>query len=194
MTATPAAEPEDEAAARAEAIREAATREAPKHKRLLRSARDGRILSAMMLPLFLLRPPTGFALLSTTGRKTGKTRSRCIRATRRGDRVYIVQLRPPELAMARPTSVAGWVWNIRHTPRVTLRMRGGTFTGVARELTDPTELARAREAVCTTVNRFDYGECVVHLRGRPTRAKVEQLHRYWFDTGITIVVELTERA
>ena len=94
--------------------------------------------------------------------------------------------------MTRPSAAAGWVWNIRANPDVTLRMRGGTFHGVARELKDPAELEPAREAVCETVNLFDYGECNVHLRGLPTRAKIKDLHRYWFDTGIPLVVELPD--
>ena len=46
-----------------------------------------------MLPLFLLRPPSGFGVIETTGRKTGKTRRKCVRAIRRGNKVYLVQLR-----------------------------------------------------------------------------------------------------
>jgi hypothetical protein len=103
-----------------------------------------------------------------------------------------MMLRPPELAKKRPTSTAAWVWNIRTNPRVELRLPGGTFTGTARELHDPEELAQAREALCETVNLFDYGECDLHLRGLPTRAKIEQLHGYWFETGIPMVVELGE--
>jgi hypothetical protein len=53
-------------------------------------------------------------------------------------------------------------------------------------------LERARQAICETVNLSDYGECALHLRGRPTREKIKELHRYWFDTGIPIVVELQE--
>ena len=44
--------------------------------------------------------------------------------------------------------------------------------------------------MCDTVNLFDYGECELHLRGLPTRAKIEELHAYWFDTGVPLVVEL----
>jgi deazaflavin-dependent oxidoreductase (nitroreductase family) len=171
-------------------VQAAAAEHAARHKRLIRSARGGRILSALMLPLFLVRPPSGFGVLTTTGRKTGKARRKCIRMSRRGNKVYIVQLRPPELAMIRPSAVAAWVWNIRSNPNVTLRMRGGTFAGVARELEDPVELADAREALCETVNPFDFGECNVHLRGLPTRAKIKELHRYWFNTGIPLVVDL----
>jgi deazaflavin-dependent oxidoreductase (nitroreductase family) len=173
-------------------VRDAAAEHASKHRRLLRSARDGRILSALMLPFFLVRPPSGFGVITTTGRKTGKTRRKCIRVVRRGNKAYIVQLRPPELAMTRPSAVAAWVWNIRSNPNVKLRIRGGTFAGVARELKEPAELAEASEALCETVNLFDYGECNVHLRGLPTRSKIKELHRYWFDTGIPLVVDLVD--
>ncbi len=174
-------------------VREAAAAHAPKHRRLIRSARDGRVVSALTLPLFLLLPQSGFGVITTTGRKTGKARRKCIRVVRRGDRAYLVQLRPPELAMSRPTAVAAWLWNIRANPNVKLRIRGGTFAGVARELTDAGELAEAREALCQTVNLFDYAECHLHLRGLPTRSKIQDLHRYWFDTGIPLVIELAER-
>jgi hypothetical protein len=109
---------------------------------------------------------------------------------RRADKAYIVQLRPPEIAMSKPSAVAAWVWNIRANPSVRLRMRGGKFAGLARELTDPAEIEQAREALCETVTLFDYGECGLHLRGFPTRAKIKELHRYWLDTGIPLVVEL----
>ena len=182
--------PTEETATRVKDVRDAAAKHASKHTRLIRSARDGRVLSTVMLPFFLIRPPLGFGVITTIGRKTGKRRRRCIRVTRRGNKAYIVQLRPPALAMTHPSAAAAWVWNIRANPAVTLRIRGGTFQGVARELKDPAELEQAREAVCETVNLFDYGECDVHLRGLPTRAKIKDLHRYWFDTGIPLVVEL----
>jgi hypothetical protein len=51
---------------------------------------------------------------------------------------------------------------------------------------------QAREAICETVTLFDYGECGVHLRGLPTRPKIKELHRYWFDTGIPLVIERCE--
>jgi hypothetical protein len=113
-----------------------------------------------------------------------------VRVVRRGDKAYLLQLRPPELALERPNAAAGWVWNIRANPNVRLRIRGGNFPGIARELTDPAEVQQAREALCNTVALFDYGECDLHIRGLPSRAKIMQLHRYWFDTGIPLVVEL----
>ena len=176
----------------ATAIREAAIAEAPQHRRLLRSDRDGRILSALMLPLLWPHAPVGFAILTTTGRKSGKRRRKCVRAIRRGNGVYIVALRPPELAIERPTAVSAWVWNIRANPNVRIHLGLRTYWGTAREIDDPLELERAREAICETVNASDYGECLLHLRGLPTRAKIEALHRYWFDTGIPLVVDLSD--
>jgi deazaflavin-dependent oxidoreductase (nitroreductase family) len=187
--------PGDEAAAaRAEAIRVAAREETTKHRRLLRSDKDGRILSALMLPLLWPHAPKGFAILTTTGRKSGKTRRKCIRAIRRGNRVYIIALRPPELAIERPMAVSAWVWNIRANPNVRLHIGLRTYSGTAHEIDDPVELEQAREAICETVNASDYGECLLHLRGLPTRAKITALHRYWFDTGTSLVVELSDRA
>jgi deazaflavin-dependent oxidoreductase (nitroreductase family) len=156
------------------------------------SARDGRVLSALMLPFFMVRPPSGYGVLTTTGRRTGKTRRKCIRVVRRGNKAYLVSLRLPEQAMRRPSAVAAWVWNIRSEPSVRLRIRGGTFAGIARELSEPAELEQARKALSDTVNLFDYGECSVHLRGLPMRAKIRELHGYWFDTGVPLVIELRD--
>jgi deazaflavin-dependent oxidoreductase (nitroreductase family) len=173
-------------------VRQAATEHASKHRRLLRTARDGRILSALMLPFVQARPSSAYGVITTTGRKTGKARRRCIRAIRRGNKAYIVSLRPPALAMIRPSAVSAWVWNIRSNPNVTLRIRGGTFAARARELTDPVELAEARAAFCDTVTLVDYAECGLHLRGLPTRTKIVELHRYWFDTGTPLVADLVD--
>jgi deazaflavin-dependent oxidoreductase (nitroreductase family) len=179
--------------AHAAEVRDAAAGHAAKHRRnpFVRSATGGRVLSALMLPFVTTLPSAGYGVITTTGRKTGKARRKCIRAIRREDRVYIVMLRPPVIAMARPSAVSAWVWNIRANLNVRLRIRGGTFQGVARELKEPAELQRAREAFCETVNASDYGECALHLRGLPTRSKIKELHGYWFDTGIPLVVDLT---
>jgi len=173
-------------------VPEIAAKHASKHARLIRSARDGRLLSAVMLPFFMLRPPAGYGVITTTGRKTGKQRRKCVRVIRSGNHAYLVNLRPPEVAISRPSAVATWVWNIRANPNVRLRIRGGTFAGAARELKEQAELDQARAVLCETVHLFDYGECDLHLRGVPTRAKIKELHRYWFDTGIPLVVELAD--
>ncbi len=159
-----------------------------KRNPFMRSAQGGRILSALMLPLFLVRPPAGFGVLTTTGRKTGKARRKCIHVIRRGPKAYIVMLGP--VLLGRPGAVSAWLLNVRADPRVRLRIRGGTFAGVARELTDAAEIAQAMAVYCSTVSRFDYIECAFHRGGRPTRAKIEELHRGWFENGVPLVVEL----
>jgi deazaflavin-dependent oxidoreductase (nitroreductase family) len=134
-----------------------------------------------MLPAFKLRPPKGIGVLTTTGRKTGKRRSRCVRAIRRGDKVFLVAI---------GGEFSSWVKNVRANPSVQLRISGGTFSGTARELRDAAERDEAMTAFCGTVVPFDYGECRAHRVGRPTRAKIQELHRTWFEGGIPLVVEL----
>jgi deazaflavin-dependent oxidoreductase (nitroreductase family) len=134
-----------------------------------------------MLPWFSLLPPRGFGVLTTTGRKTGKTRRKCVRAIRRTDRAYIVSI---------PGASAAWLKNIRSDPKVSLRIRGGTFAGRARELSDPAEAEQARQAYCETLNATDYAECLMHRRGRPSGSKIKELHRTWFNEGIPLVVQL----
>ncbi len=154
-----------------------------------RSSSGGRTLSALMLPFFLLRPPAGFGVLTTIGRKTGKTRRKCIHVIRRGNKAYIVMLRPTPGAIE-DGWISAWVLNIRADPRVRLRIRGGTFSGIARELHNAEETQIAAQAYCTTINLFDYVECTFHRGGRPTRAKIEELHRNWFEHGVPLEIEL----
>ena len=148
---------------------------------LVRSPAGGRVLSALQLPFFTILPPAGFGVITTTGRRTGKRRRKCIRAIRRGDRVYVVSI---------PGARAAWLKNIRANPEVRLRIRGGRFEGVVRELREPAELQPAMEAYCGTVNPGDFAECALHRRGRPTRSKIRELHRAWFDGGIPLLIEL----
>jgi deazaflavin-dependent oxidoreductase (nitroreductase family) len=152
-----------------------------RHNPFVRSPSGGRVLSALMLPYYTLFPPKGFGVLTTTGRKTGKTRRRCVRAIRRGDRAFIVAIGGDS---------TGWARNARANPNVSLRIRGGTFAGRVRNLNDAAEAEEAMEAYCKTLNAGDYAECTLHRRGRPTRAKIEELHRRWFREGTPLVVEL----
>ena len=72
--------------------------------------------------------------MTTTGRKTGRPRHKCVRVIQRGDRAYLVALRLSHIAVTSPTAVQAWVHNIRANPRV--RFLGpGRATGnfVARE-------------------------------------------------------------
>lgn len=149
---------------------------------LINSAKGGRLLSNLQLPLFLLHPPAGFGVLTTRGRRSGLLRRRCVRAIRRNDRVYVVAIKGARTA---------WLKNIEANLEVTLRIRGGTFPGRAERIRDPGTLAEAREAYCSTINPFDYPECMLWRSGRPTRAKIQELHREWFSEGAPLVIELT---
>lgn len=154
------------------------------------SAGGGRVLSAMMLPFFMVRPPRGFGVLITTGRRSGKTRRKCVRVVRRGEQAYLVMLGPALVGKTGPKPVAAWLWNIRANPNVSLRVRGGTFAGAAREVKDPSEIRQARDAYCGAVHVFDYVECDFHTGWRPTRPKIERMHRHWFDNGVPLVIDL----
>ena len=149
-----------------------------KHNPFINSPKGGATLSALQQPFFRLMPPAGFGVIEMTGAKTGKRRRKCVRAIRRGHRVYLVSIRP-----------TAWLANVRANPDVRLRIRGGTFTGVVHEVGE-TELEEARRAYCETVNRFDYAECRMWRPGRPTPAKIQELHRDWFAQGTPLVVEL----
>lgn len=176
--------PDDEAAA----IRAAAIAEAPKHRRV-ETQGDARTETDKMLQAFSLYTPPGRAVLTTTGRKSGKQRRICVRAIRCQDKIFVVMLRLPAPAIERPLFVSAWVHNIRTHPNVLLQLGRRTFGGCAREISDAAELDRAREAFCETVHLEDYIECAVHRRGLPSRAKIKELHRYWFDTGIPFAFE-----
>jgi len=158
-----------------------------------RSPTGGRVLSALTLPRFTLHPPAGYGVLITIGRRTGKTRRRCVHVVRHGNRAYIVMLRP-SIAARDAGWTAGWLWNIRGNPNVRLRIRVGairsaTLRARARELTDVEELRAARAVYCDTVNPFDRAEYIFHRAQRPTRARIEALHREWFDNGIPLAIE-----
>jgi deazaflavin-dependent oxidoreductase (nitroreductase family) len=150
----------------------------------LRSAAGVRVLSRLQRPFFALLPPPGFGVLTTTGRKTRKARQTPVRTIRRGQQAYIVAIGGERNA---------WLKNTRANPNVRLRIQGGTFSGVARELRDETEARDARAAYSETVNWFDYFECSIWRKGRPTRSKIEELHRAWFEQGTPIVIELSDR-
>jgi deazaflavin-dependent oxidoreductase (nitroreductase family) len=172
-------------------------RPAPRERKrnpFTKSARGGRILSAMMLPLFLAHPPRGFGVLTTTGRRTGKTRRKCVRVIRRGEKAYLVMLGPALLGEAAPKATAAWLWNIRANPNVHLRIRGAALTGMARELDDSAERCQARQAYYETVNVFDYLECCFHTAIPATSAKIQHLHRCWFDAGIPLAIDLHSNA
>jgi len=150
-----------------------------KRNLFVNTSTGGRILSAVMLPWFSVWPPKAFGVLSTTGRKTGKIRRKCVRVIRTGDTAYLVSIRP-----------TGWLQNIRANPKVQLRLRSGRFESNGREVSEAAETEQAIAAYCGTVTRFDYAECRMWRKGRPTRSKIEELHRTWCNGGTILAVDL----
>lgn len=151
-----------------------------KHNPFINTPAGGKALSALQLPFFLVRPPAGYGVLTTKGRKTGKRRRKCIRAIRRDDKVYIVAIK----------GGTSWSKNALANPDVRLRLPGGTFSGRARELRGATELQQAKDAYCSSVHWFDYLTWVNWRKGRPAAAKIRELLRGWCENGTTLVVEL----
>ena len=121
--------------------------------------------------------------LTTTGRKTGKRRSRCVRVVRRGDRAYLVAIKG--------VGVTGWAKNALANPEVTLRLRDGRFTGTARKLRAE-EHDDGRDAYSAGVHRFERLEWKVWREDSFSPAKSRDLHEQWFDTGTPLVVELAD--
>src|SRR5947199_6875156 len=111
-----------------------------------KSSGAARVLSAIHLPLFQLRPPRDYGILTATGRKTGKRRSRCVRIVRRGNRAYIVAIKG--------AGVTRWAKNVIANPQVKLRLRDGRFEGRARELR-AAEWDEARDAYSAGVHWFE---------------------------------------
>ncbi|WP_225731444.1 MULTISPECIES: nitroreductase family deazaflavin-dependent oxidoreductase [unclassified Nocardia] len=140
-----------------------------------------RPLHALHTVWFAIRFPHGMGILTTTGRKSGKPRRTFVKAMQRGDKAYMVSIGGEN---------ALWLKNIRADPRVTLRVRGGTFAGIARDPRDGAERTAAYAALCETVHPIDYAENAFHRRGIPTRTKILELHRAWFAGGTPLVVDM----
>jgi deazaflavin-dependent oxidoreductase (nitroreductase family) len=83
--------------------------------------------------------PPGYALIETTGRKTGKARRTPVGDALVGRQFWIV---------AEHGMKAGYVHNITHNPRVRLKLRDGLrarwYTGTAHVLSDDDPRARQR--------------------------------------------------
>jgi deazaflavin-dependent oxidoreductase (nitroreductase family) len=86
--------------------------------------------------------PLGLAILETRGHRTGKLRRNPVGNGRRGDSFWII---------AEHGSLAGWVHNIRHDPRVRVRLRIGLryrwVSGIATVRPDEDPLARQRKII-----------------------------------------------
>jgi deazaflavin-dependent oxidoreductase (nitroreductase family) len=86
--------------------------------------------------------PLGLAILETRGHRSGKIRRNPVGNGRKGDSFWII---------AEHGSRAGWVHNIRHDPRVRVRLRIGLryrwVSGIATVRPDDDPLARQRQII-----------------------------------------------
>ena len=139
------------------------------------------ILNAVIEPLWDRFPPHGFGVITTVGRHSGARRRRPVRVIVTGHTAYLVAI---------VGESSDWLRNLRADPRVELRAAGVRSRGAARELRDETETRTATELYCGRVHRSDYVECFLHLRGRPSRRKIEQLHRRWFRMGTPMAIDI----
>lgn len=127
--------------------------------------------------------PTGIAIVTTTGRKSGKRRARAMRAVRDGERVYAVALLGPS---------SDWIANIRAKPEVTVKLGGKTYPARARIITDSGELARAAEVYHPIAGWYDYFDYANFTWSLPSKAAVLRAHDRWFEEGTPVVFELQD--
>ena len=133
----------------------------------------------------ILPPPRGFGILTTTGRKTGKLRRQSVRAIRQEDRIVVVAMMGER---------AQWLNNVRSDPRVMIRLHEGTIAGIARETADEAEMEWAAGAYIGTTVPNDYLDYAVYHWGFPTRRKLEEAHRRWFEEGVPVIIEAQSTA
>jgi deazaflavin-dependent oxidoreductase (nitroreductase family) len=133
-------------------------------------------------PMFRLLPmPRGFALLTVTGRASGKPRRRPIRAIRRNETLYAVAILGER---------SDWLRNVRANPEVRVKIGARTGKGTAREVTDEEERASAAELYAETVVGYDYVDYPTVHWAFPTPRSIRKAHREWVEGGTIVAVDL----
>jgi deazaflavin-dependent oxidoreductase (nitroreductase family) len=132
-------------------------------------------------PLRLLPTPRGYAIITTTGRRSGKQRMRAMRAVRDGRQVYGVALLGNRTA---------WLANIQANPNVTIRLGTKTVAATARRVTDPDERARAANAYRPIAGWYDWFDYANFVWSIPTRTKLLAAHDRWFESGAVVAFDL----
>jgi deazaflavin-dependent oxidoreductase (nitroreductase family) len=125
--------------------------------------------------------PPGFALLTVTGRRTGKRRRRPIRAIRDRSTLYAVAILGEK---------SDWLRNLRANPRATARVGVRTRGITLREITDPAEREKAAQLYIDTVVPYDYFDVPIVDWTVPTPARIRKSHRTWLKVGILVALEL----
>ena len=129
------------------------------------------------VPWRLVPTPTGLAVITTSGRRTGKRRVRAVRAVRLGSVVYAVAL------LGERTD---WLHNIRARSGVQIKLGGRTYAATARELRDQADLERAADAYRPVAGWYDYVDYANFVWDVPTRRKLLRVHDEWFERGTPV--------
>jgi deazaflavin-dependent oxidoreductase (nitroreductase family) len=133
----------------------------------------------------LLPAPRGIAVVTTTGRKTGRARPRAIRAVQEAGKVYAVALLGPKTA---------WIANIRANPAVRIKLGTRWYDATAREVVDADEREQAHRAYHPVAGWYDYADYANFVWGFPTRSKLLAAHDRWFDDGTLVAFDLVREA
>jgi len=138
-------------------------------------------VSGMWVFFRVLPAPRGFALLTVTGRRTGKRRRRPIRAIRDGSTLYAVAILGGR---------SDWLRNLRSNPkaqaRVGVRTRGITM----REITDPAEREKVVQLYVETVAPYDYVDVPIVDWTWPSPSRIRKSHRDWLEGGTLVALDL----
>ncbi len=141
-----------------------------------------RLGNTFVAPMFRLGPmPAGFALLTVTGRKTGRPRTRPVRAIRRDDTLYAVALLGEQ---------ADWLRNARAKPEITVKLGSRQFGACVRELADPAERDAAADLFVREIVPFDYVDYAGYEWSVPTRRSIREAHRRWLQKGALVAIDL----
>jgi deazaflavin-dependent oxidoreductase (nitroreductase family) len=138
-------------------------------------------VSGMWVFFRILPAPRGFALLTVTGRRSGKRRRRPIRAIREGTTLYAVAILGER---------SDWLRNLRANPKATTRVGTRTRDITMREVTDPAERAKAEQMYVDPVVPYDYFDVPIVDWTFPSPARIRKSHRDWLERGILVALEL----
>lgn len=125
--------------------------------------------------------PRGFALLTVTGRRTGKRRRRPIRAIRDGSTLYAVAILGEN---------SDWLRNLRANPRATARVGMRTRGVTLREFADPAQREEAEQLYVETVFPYDYFDVPIVDWTVPTPSRIRESHHEWLKRGTLVALEL----
>ena len=129
----------------------------------------------------VLPVPRGFALLTVTGRRTGKRRRRPIRAIRDGQTLYGVAILGDQ---------SDWLKNLRADPSAQARLGIRTRGIRLREITDSAEREGAEQLYVETIVPYDYFDVPVVDWTLPSPSRIRKSHGDWLRRGTLVALEL----